>query len=143
MTWIRTYSRWMYSHNRLNMNRIPCSVPRSSYSTCKLVTVVLTVVPASERVSPGCGAGAAPPPSRSMDWGGYTLGFGLCKTFVHFLCWGGGQSIIHLIPLPIRTTPTTAIPSRDFCTISDPPPLTLPLYAIHHTILVMTISCKG
>jgi len=25
----------MYSHNRLNMNRIPCSLPRSTYSTCR------------------------------------------------------------------------------------------------------------
>jgi len=50
--------------------------------------------------------------------------------------------IIHLLPRPIRTTLTTAIPLRDFCAIYVPPP-TLPLYAIHHAILVMTISCKG
>jgi len=31
---------------------------------------------------------------------------------------------------------------RDFCAIYDLPP-TLPVDAIHHTILIMTISCKG
>ena len=34
MAWIRT-SGWMYSQNRLNMNRILYSVPRFTYSTCR------------------------------------------------------------------------------------------------------------
>jgi len=66
---------------------------------------------------------------------------GLYKIVVHlFLCVQ--ESIILLLTLPIRITHTTPIRLRDFCAIYIPPP-TLPLYAIHHTTLVMTISCKG
>jgi len=36
MTWIRTYSRCLFSQYRLNMNRIPYSFPRSAYSTCSV-----------------------------------------------------------------------------------------------------------
>jgi len=43
---------------------------------------------------------------------------------------------------PISVAHTTALLLHDFFAIYDPPQ-TLPLYAIHHTILVMTISCKG
>jgi len=35
-----------------------------------------------------------------------------------------------------------AILLHDYCAIYDPPPTPL-LYAIHHTILVMAMSCKG
>jgi len=35
-----------------------------------------------------------------------------------------------------------AILSHGYCAIYDPPPTTL-LYAIHHTKLVLAISCKG
>jgi len=52
------------------------------------------------------------------------------------------ESSIPLSPPPICITHTTAILMRDFCAIYDLPP-TLPVDAIHHTILVMTISCKG
>jgi len=44
-------------------------------------------------------------------------------------------------PPPIRITHTTTILLRDFCAIYAFPP-TLPLYTIHHTLLVVTISCK-
>jgi len=39
MIWIRIYSRWMYSQNRMNMNRIPYFFPRSAYSTCRCFTL--------------------------------------------------------------------------------------------------------
>jgi len=52
------------------------------------------------------------------------------------------ESITPLLPPPIRITPTTAIRLRDCCAIYILPP-TLPSYAIHHTILVKAISCKG
>ena len=32
---------------------------------------------------------------------------------------------------------------RDYWAVNDRPPSDLPLYAIHHTILVITISCEG
>jgi len=38
MTWTRTYSRWMYSQNRLNLNRIPYFLLRSAYSTRRMLT---------------------------------------------------------------------------------------------------------
>ena len=36
MTGTRTYSRLMYSQNRLNMNRIPYFLLRFAYSTCRV-----------------------------------------------------------------------------------------------------------
>jgi len=52
------------------------------------------------------------------------------------------ESIIPSLLPPICVTLATAILLRDFCAMYELPP-TLPLYAIHHTILIMTISCKG
>jgi len=69
------------------------------------------------------------------------LQVGLYKIFVYLLLCVQ-ESILPLLPPPICMTHTTAILLRDFCAIDDLPP-TLPGYAIHHTILVMTISCKG
>jgi len=40
MTGTRTYSRLMYSQNRLNMNRISYFLLRSAYSTGRMVTVI-------------------------------------------------------------------------------------------------------
>ena len=60
--------------------------------------------------------------------------------FYLFLCVQ--ESVIPLLPPPVCITHTTAILLRDLCAIHDFPP-TLPGYAIHHTILVMTISCIG
>jgi len=72
---------------------------------------------------------------------GGALTFGLYKTFFHLiLCVQ--ESIILLLPPPICIVHTTAILLRDVCAIYDLPP-TLPVYAIHHTILVIAISCKG
>ena len=45
-------------------------------------------------------------------------------------------------PPPISIARATAILLLDVCAIHDLP-ATLPSYAIHHTILVMAISCKG
>jgi len=65
----------------------------------------------------------------------------LYKIFVHlFFCMH--ELIIPLSPPPICITHTTAILLRDFCAMYDLPP-TLPFEAIHHTILIMLISCKG
>ena len=61
-------------------------------------------------------------------------------SFTCFVCVR--ESIIPLLPPPVRITHTTAILLRDFSAIYDPPP-TFPLYAIHHTLSVLTISCKG
>ena len=47
-----------------------------------------------------------------------------------------------IAPLPPRNAYHIAIPLHAHCEIYAPPP-TLPLYAMHHTILVMTMSCKG
>ena len=51
-------------------------------------------------------------------------------------------SIIPLLPQSICITHATAILLREFCAIYDLPP-TLPLYAIHNTILAVAIPCKG
>ena len=66
---------------------------------------------------------------------------GLYKIFVYLFLFVQ-ESIIPVLPPPIRITNTTAIRLRDFCAVYILPPA-LPLYAIHHTILVMTISCNG
>jgi len=51
MTGTRTYSRRMYSQNRLNMNRIPSSLPRSAYSTCRVGALGSSVVRADFSVT--------------------------------------------------------------------------------------------
>jgi len=67
---------------------------------------------------------------------------GLYKIFVLFVCMQ--ESIIPLLPPPVRITHTTAIRLRDCCAIHILPPTLPPYpYAIHHTILAMTISCIG
>ena len=50
------------------------------------------------------------------------------------------QSSLHCPP-PACIAHTIAILLHDCCAMYDPPP-TLLLYAIHHTILVMAVSCK-
>jgi len=70
----------------------------------------------------------------------------LAFTRYSHLCLRVQESSIPLLPLSIRIAHTTAIRWRDFCAIYDPPPPPppiLPVDAIHHTILVMTISCNG
>jgi len=62
---------------------------------------------------------------------------GLYTIFFHlFVCVQ--ESIIPLLPPPICITHATAIRLRDSCAIFDLP-TTLLLYAIHHTMLVVTI----
>jgi len=57
------------------------------------------------------------------------------EAFVH-------ESIIRLLPPPTCIAHTIAILLHIYCAIYDALPTPL-LYAIHHTILVMAISCKG
>jgi len=52
----------------------------------------------------------------------------------------GSQSSVH--PPPTCNTYPIAILLHGHCAIYAPPP-TPPVYATHHTILVMAISCKG
>jgi len=66
---------------------------------------------------------------------------GLYKILFHSFLYMH-DSIFPLSPPPICMTWTTAILLRDFCAIYDLPP-TLPVEAVHYTILVMAISCKG
>jgi len=57
------------------------------------------------------------------------------KAFVH-------ERIIPVLPLPIRISHTIPILLHDGCAIYDPPAPPL-LYTIHHTTLVLAMSCKG
>ena len=57
------------------------------------------------------------------------------EAFVH-------ESIILLSPPPTCTARTIAILLHVYCAIYDAPPTTL-VYAIHHTILVITTSGHG
>jgi len=57
------------------------------------------------------------------------------------LCACTDQSSLYY-PRLFRITPHYCNTMRDCCAIYDPPP-TLPLYAIHHSILAMATSCKG
>jgi len=43
---------------------------------------------------------------------------------------------------PTYITHTSALQFRDYCAIYDPPP-TPHVHAMHHTILIMKISCTG
>jgi len=52
------------------------------------------------------------------------------------------ESIIFYCSLPTRIAHTIALRLHDYCAMYDAPP-TPPLYVIHHTMLVMAISCKG
>jgi len=66
---------------------------------------------------------------------------GLYKIFFHlFLCMH--ESSIPLSPPPICMSHTAAILLREVLRNIRPPP-TLPVQAIHHTRLAITISCKG
>ena len=69
------------------------------------------------------------------------LGLGLYKIVFHFnpLLW---ESIILLRPPPTCKAYPIALVLCDHCAIYARQ-TTPPLNAIHHTILVMAISCKG
>jgi len=95
----------------------------------KSIYINIYVAPGSLRLTP-----LSDRTGLRIPLGPYTI------LFHSFLCVH--DSIIPSLPPPISITHTTAILLRDCCAIYDPPP-TLPVYAIRHTILVMTISCKG
>jgi len=59
----------------------------------------------------------------------------LLQSFVHV-------RILPFLPLPICIAHSNAILLHDDCAIYDSPPTPL-VYAIHHTQLVLAISCKG
>jgi len=65
----------------------------------------------------------------------------LYKIVFHFeaLLW---KSIILVLPPSTCIAHTNAMVLHDYCAVYALPP-TSRVYAIHHTILVITISCKG
>ena len=66
---------------------------------------------------------------------------GVYKIWFHFAAFMW-ESIICLLPPPICIVRTIAILLHVYCARYDAPP-TPPLYAIHRTMLEITISCKG
>ena len=98
----------IFLQNRLNMNRIPFSFPRSTYSTCRLRVYALAFTR-------------------------YCLTSNYCSS--HY--------ILLLPPLTCKAYPIGML-LHDHCAIYAPPPADpSPFYAIHRTILVTPISCKG
>jgi len=79
--------------------------------------------------------------SAEGDSGTIELHVSLYKIWLHFkaLLW---ESILRPLPPPTCNTYPGAIVLDARCAIYAPPP-TLPVYAIHHTISVMAILCKG
>jgi len=86
-------------------------------------------------VSPAARASQPSEIRRSRAW------VGLYKILVYFEAFVH-ESIILLSPPPTCTDRTIAILLHVYCAIYDAPPTPL-VYAIHHTLLVMTISCNG
>ena len=73
----------------------------------------------------------------SLQW----MQFSLYKLWFHFKSVLG-ESIILLLPPPTYKAYPIAILVHDHCAIYAPPPIP-PSYTMHHTKLVMAISCKG
>jgi len=69
------------------------------------------------------------------------LGLGLYKILFYFEAFVH-ESIILLLPTPTCIARTIAMLLHVYCAIYEAPPTHL-LYAMHTTILVMAISCKG
>jgi len=68
-------------------------------------------------------------------------GVGLYQVFFHSEAFVHESIILWSLPPPCIAR-TIAVLVHVYCAIYDPPPTPL-VYAIHHTISVMTISCKG
>jgi len=66
---------------------------------------------------------------------------GLYKIVFYFVAFMWDSILLSLLP-PTCIARTIAILLHVYCARCDPPP-TPPLYAIHHTIFVMEILCKG
>jgi len=84
--------------------------------------------------------GALPSVGVGPLWGPPLFCFGLYKILFHLnaLWW---ESIILLLPPPTYKAYPIALLLHEPLRNIRPP--TLPLYAVHHTILVMEISCTG
>ena len=78
---------------------------------------------------------------RRAQIGKAELLISLYKIFVPFTACVD-ESIFLLLPPPTCIAYTIAILLQCYCAIYDPPPTPL-VYAIHHAILVMAISCEG
>jgi len=73
------------------------------------------------------------------------LPVGLYKIFVYFKVFFCTSESYFSCPSPSASalpTHTVAVLLHEYCAINDPPQASR-LYAIHHTILVITISCNG
>jgi len=67
--------------------------------------------------------------------------FGLYKLFFSFESFEHETNLVSFLP-PTWIAHTVAVLLHDYRAVYDPPS-TSPVYAIHHTILVITKSCKG
>ena len=76
-----------------------------------------------------------------LVWTPHTPRLGLYKILFYFEAFVY-ESIIRVLPPPTCIARTIAMLLHVYCARYDAPPTPL-FYAIHHTILVMAISCKG
>jgi len=90
---------------------------------------------------PVVGPLSGPPLCVGPLWVGSPSCLSLYKILFHFKAVLWSMSSFYCYP-PECNAYNIAILLHAHCTIYVPPP-TLPLYAIHHTILMMAISCKG
>jgi len=117
-----------------------CSSQGYSHLDCYLKGVRVRV-----RVNPSVWAETRQAGARPSTFGHARLGLhiGRCKILFHFnrgLCAESQSSF--LVSLFTRISHTIALLLHDYCAIYNLPP-TPRVYAIRHTLLVMTISCKG
>jgi len=71
-------------------------------------------------------------------------GLRIASLYKKFFCFEAviHESIIFVLPSPTCIAHNSVVLLHDYCAIYDPPRPPL-AYTIHHTILAMTISCKG
>ena len=72
---------------------------------------------------------------------GSTTSLGLYKILFYFESFVHKSIVLSFLP-PTCVALTVAILLHDYCKIYDPPSTFL-VYATHHTIFAITISCKG